>query len=253
MREADRGMAMQSAIVALEYIAEPVPAAPSRYVMALRAVNMATQAASLGGGGSGGSRPKGTISDPTGTAAIRGIGDTTDLTDTHAIVLETAWCIRGDVTQALHDAHLTHPAPSTAAAALDHLRWAATIPHTTTNAVAAWRRAGRFEDAAMLDTSIDLVCREACNLAVMVRAASSKVARAPEDVPTQKKIESCRNCAKWRTGTIAAANGLCDECKRFQGREHCLPTEPIVRRWEVGQNATPGQIIEAKANRRKSA
>jgi hypothetical protein len=249
MRELDRGMAMQSAIVALEYIAEPVPAAPSRYIMALRAVNMATQAASLGGG-SGGSRPKGTISDPTGTAAIRGIGDTTELTDGHAIVLETAWCIRGDVTSALYDARLTHPAPSTAAAALDHLRWAATAPHTTTNAVAAWRQAGRFEDAAMLDTSIDLVCREACNLAVMVRAASAKVARAPKDIPKQRPLIGCTSCKRdggaWEpVYDKAESSELCRWCYDYRATYGQRPPVELVRMHRQGRRISTLDIARA--------
>lgn len=75
-----------------------------------------------------------------------------------------------------------------------------------------------------------------------------KAMRAPADPrPEQKKIEGCRNCAPWRTGTIAPAGGLCQQCRDFKGNHKCLPTEPIVRRWEYGQAATPGQIVDARS------
>jgi hypothetical protein len=70
-------------------------------------------------------------------------------------------------------------------------------------------------------------------------------------VAVQRAIVECSCCSTWRTGTIARVRGLCDQCATFQGHHRCLPTEPIVRRWEYGKGATPAQVIEAKAARRK--
>lgn len=66
-------------------------------------------------------------------------------------------------------------------------------------------------------------------------------------VAVQRAIVPCRCCGGWRAETIATTKGLCDQCAEFQHRHRCLPTQPIVRRWEYGQAATPGQILEAKA------
>lgn len=249
MRESDRGMALQAAIVALEYVAEPVPAAPSRYLSALRASDMAATAGASGGPG-GGSRPKGTVSDPTGGAAIRGMSDTSELRAAHAIVLETAWCIRGDVAQALYDARLMEPSPSTAAAALAHLLWCNTIPHTAGNAVTALRQQSRFEEAAQLDTSIDLVCREAKALAAMVRTASSKVERAAKDTPQQRPMVGCTSCKRdggaWEpVYAKAESSELCRWCYDYRATHGQRPPVAIVKMHRQGRRISTADIARA--------
>ena len=73
-------------------------------------------------------------------------------------------------------------------------------------------------------------------------------------VAEQKPLVSCRIHVAWvkNPPNAAGPKGLCDRCLKFQERHRCEPTEPIVRRWEYGCEATPGQIIEAKAAGRKA-
>ena len=73
-------------------------------------------------------------------------------------------------------------------------------------------------------------------------------------VAQQKPIEPCRLHAKWVRNPPHAAPGreLCQQCTDFQERHRCEPTEPIIRRWEYGSPATPGQIVEAKASKRSN-
>lgn len=70
-------------------------------------------------------------------------------------------------------------------------------------------------------------------------------------VAVQRRIDQCSRCAPWRTGTIAGSTGLCEQCRTFQQQNKCLPTEFIVRRWDIGKAATPGQILEARAQASK--
>lgn len=70
-----------------------------------------------------------------------------------------------------------------------------------------------------------------------------------KQVAVQRPLRECSHCSKWRTGTIGSGtDGLCDEDRNFKRNHGCMSTEPIVRRWEVGMAATPGQILEAKAH-----
>ena len=72
-------------------------------------------------------------------------------------------------------------------------------------------------------------------------------------VAEQKSLAECSCCGRWRKGTIAAVGGRCTECDNFKRNVGVLPTEPIVRRWDVGKAATPGQIMEAKAPGKRKA
>lgn len=240
MRDIDRGLHMQAAITALEWVATPIPGSPSRYIGALKAADTATRHAALSTGGGGGAPPKGTISDPTGAAAVRGMGDTDALRETHAIVIETAWCIRDDVTRAMYDCRIEHRAPTTAAMALTHLRWACTIPHSAGNAVAAYRRMGRFEEAEQLDTSIELICREATALGGMVAAQLARIVRSPKDVPTQKPMVGCTSCKRdagaWEPVDPRHPKGeLCRWCFDVLTEYGCRPTLPLVRMHRQGR------------------
>ena len=68
-------------------------------------------------------------------------------------------------------------------------------------------------------------------------------------VATQRTLTNCSHCSAWRS-ELAVTGDLCPDCHTFRHRNKCLPTEPIVRRWELGKSATPGQIIEAKSRPR---
>lgn len=70
----------------------------------------------------------------------------------------------------------------------------------------------------------------------------------------QRTIVECRVHAAWVKcpPNAVAGKDLCPRCAKFQERYRCEPTEPIVRRWDYGSEATPGQILEAKAAGRKS-
>lgn len=72
-------------------------------------------------------------------------------------------------------------------------------------------------------------------------------------VAIQRAIAECSCCSAWRKGTIATRKTMCEQCAEFQTRHKAKPTEPIVRRWEYGQNATPGQILEAQAVGKRKA
>ena len=70
-----------------------------------------------------------------------------------------------------------------------------------------------------------------------------------KQVAVQRPMRECSWCSRWRTGTSGHGDsGLCDQCRNFKGTNTCMPHEPIVRRWDNGQGATPGQIAEAKAH-----
>lgn len=70
-------------------------------------------------------------------------------------------------------------------------------------------------------------------------------------VAKQQAIAPCTHCGPWRSGTIAQSQGLCEQCREFQRQHKCKPTEPIVRRWEISKQATPGMILDAKATSRR--
>lgn len=67
----------------------------------------------------------------------------------------------------------------------------------------------------------------------------------------QRAIVECKRCGSWRKGSIAVRNDACAQCLKFNQHHHAWPTEAIVRRWEYGQAATPGQILEARATTKR--
>jgi len=73
--------------------------------------------------------------------------------------------------------------------------------------------------------------------------------------PEQKPINECSHCSRWRTGATASVNGLCSQCyeaQRPKPKGHgCLPSEAIVKRWDMGKQGTPSQWVEAAATSRK--
>jgi len=73
-------------------------------------------------------------------------------------------------------------------------------------------------------------------------------------VAMQRTIVACRVHERWvkNPPNAVGPKDLCARCTKFQERHRCEPTEPIVRRWEYGAEATPGQILEAKAAGRKA-
>ena len=67
-------------------------------------------------------------------------------------------------------------------------------------------------------------------------------------VAEQKQLNSCANCAKWRTGnTATTTTGLCAICDRFQDNHGVLPTEACFRWWDHSKGTPPRLVIEAKA------
>lgn len=99
--------------------------------------------------------------------------------------------------------------------------------------------------------------RAYCETAVWLHGKALGIWKAAKgethQVAEQKSLAECSCCGRWRKGTIAAVGGRCTECDNFKRNVGVLPTEPIVRRWDVGKAATPGQIMEAKAPGKRKA
>lgn len=190
---------------------------------------------------------KGGHSDPTGNAAVYGapdLGDDADETIARLTVATlTIWDATCDLTTTLgHDVTLNptkrHDRIQAAVAQLhrldvtdadlgaldlderDHARWLIADPIAST---ASW-----------LHTKAESLWLE------------TKGER--QQVAQQKPLVACRIHAQWfRDPPLAVTKGVCQPCARFLENHRCWPTEPILRRYELDQPATPGQIIEAKA------
>lgn len=252
MRDSDRTAALDAAIVAVSWCAAPIPAAPSRYTGALNAARTATKASALSGGGRSGtgSIPKGTISDPTGSAAIRGLADTEQMQALHTIVLETCWCIRSDITEALYDARLTEPSPLSINRALTHLEWATVPPHTAGNAVTAYRQQSRFTEAEQLDHSIDRLARDTRTLTNLIRTQLGRIARSPKDTPQQRPLVGCTSCKRdgdaWEpVYTKAESSELCRWCYDYRATHGHRPPVAIVKMHRQGRRISTADIARA--------
>lgn len=178
-------------------------------------------------GGSGGH------SDPTATAALNGYDDADETIGT----IDGALSALTDEINQL-GRHFGHPCPPQPATRTLHLRSLVVTLH-------------RIEAHELSGDTDTITARAITETASWLRIKAEGIWRASKGetlLPAvQQTIVECAHCARWRTGTIAGAKGLCLPCRTFQYREQCLPTEAIVRRWEYGQGATPGQIHEAKA------
>ncbi len=81
--------------------------------------------------------------------------------------------------------------------------------------------------------------------------------KATEPAPKQKAV-GCRNHARFGQHADLSADSAswCDQCRNFRRREGVMPTEAIVRHWEIHPTyPPPGLILEAKAKgkRRKAS
>ena len=108
-------------------------------------------------------------------------------------------------------------------------------------------------DLAALDA---LVCTELADTAGWLHDKAEAIwaeHRGEQRQPAvQRPLVACRVHARWVNDppTAVGTKGLCSRCEEFQDRYSCEPTEAIVRRWDYGAAATPGQIAEAKAPKR---
>jgi hypothetical protein len=213
--------------------------------------------ASISGGGSSGG--KGGHSDPTARAALWGEPDAVDNDETVATIRaavtlchETAVEIGGICADALAAPHWRPPAPltltQTVSVTVAHIHhWSPSVEHTAANL--------RGEELAHLDTLVRTALAEtatwlhdkAFGIWDLYRGETLQAA-------VQRTIVECRVHAAWVKcpPNAVAGKDLCPRCTTFQERYRCEPTEPIVRRWDYGSEATPGQILEAKAASRKS-
>ena len=195
---------------------------------------------------------KGSHSDPTPRAALWGHADAVDDTDetlgglraSAAHVIEAATRI-SDLCAGVAGEALWRP-PSTWEGLDVELRTAATGLHRCLPNIAATHD--------VHDLSF-LVRVELLETAVWLHAKAEGIWLASKGetktAAVQRERAECSHCAGWRRGTMATTKGLCEQCANFQYHHKCKPTEAVVRRWEVGRGATPGQINEAKAASRK--
>lgn len=203
--------------------------------------------------GSGG---KGGHSDPTARAALWGEPDAPDTDDIATVRAAVTRC--ADAARTIGD---------TCAATLGHAPWRPPAPvgltGTVTTAIARIHRwAPDLEPTAELLHGSDLAALDA-----LVRTELADTAgwlhdkaeaiwaehRGEQRQPAvQRPLVACRVHARWVNDppTAIGAKGLCSRCEEFQDRYSCEPTEAIVRRWDYGAAATPGQIAEAKAPKR---
>lgn len=205
------------------------------------------------GGGKGGH------SDPTARAALWGEPDAVDDDETVANIRaavtlchETAVEIGGICADALAAPHWRPPAPltltQTVSVTVAHIHhWSPSVEHTAANL--------RGEELAHLDTLVRTALAEtatwlhdkAFGIWDLHRGETLQAA-------VQRTIVECRVHQAWVKNPPNAMPGkdLCTRCVNFQERYRCEPTEPIVRRWDYGSEATPGQILEAKAASRRA-
>lgn len=242
MREHDRHMALLAAVTSLEWLTDRPPhmkTHPSRYAAALHSADTAHLTVSSSSGGGPG--PTNQVSDPTGNAAIRGTanGISVAMRELAAIVVETAWCIHDDTLHAHRGIRLatpTHGLPG----ACRSVQWVMTIPHDAGIAVTLMRSRSLFEDAAQLDTSIDVLARNAKALAQMARTASDGVTRTEAETPAQRPLIGCESCARdngrWEPIDLRFPGGkLCRWCKDVTLTYGRRPTVELVARHHTGR------------------
>lgn len=271
MNTADRAKAITTAIECLHYTLGKLQGGATHYSMARRILDQQSTAVSMGasasGSGSGGMpTSKGTHSDPTCAAAMARLAGTNHddesteasakgstlarINELHAIIGDTAQQVTNDIMRALHDVEPPQQA-RTLTNALRHLERANTIPHTADRAAHTWRQCGRKEDAAQLDTSIDLLAKCCLELSTLVSLVLGGAARKVADKPKQKPRLSCIDCQRhgFTSDVVNVAQQRCAKCVRFWREYHVPPTAAICREWDYGRNRlTPGMIAEAKAS-----
>lgn len=209
--------------------------------------------ASISGGGSSGG--KGGHSDPTARAALWGEPDAVDNDETVATIRAAVTLCHETSVEIGELCGAPWPAPdlrigltSTVANTISRVhRWAPLLEPTAD--------ALHGEQLAHLDTLVRTALAEtatwlhdkAFGIWDLYRGETLQAA-------VQRTIVECRVHAAWVKcpPNAVAGKDLCSRCTTFQERYRCEPTEPIVRRWDYGSEATPGQIIEAKAASRKS-
>lgn len=191
--------------------------------------------ARIGGRGSG-------HSDPTPNAALRGEPDAIDDGDETIASITTAIVSLDALTAELVAAVPIDPGPEAARTGRDRtdtLRACEVRLHRCASHVDHRDDLGHLIHGEIGETAAWLHAKaEAIWLA-------SRGEHKP--VAVQRDLVECSCCSRWRSGTIARTRGLCEQCATFQGHHRCLPTEPIVRRWDYGKGATPAQVLEAKA------
>lgn len=234
--------AIRAAIGQLEWLAA------GRYREALRFVGQVAvdleEITALGGGDveTRDRRAIGGHSDPTGDAVASSADRQAQLADRAETICETARWLRATVARQELPA-----APGTLDAAMIDLEWILVIPHLVTAHVPA-----SDEHRRQLHHAIEHVNLEAATLATEVAQALRYSATVAAGRPTPKPVRYCRCCGPMGYRDPAMANSdLCEVCKRFQEEHKCWPTKSIRDDRAMGRKrVTPGQLAEAKAQRR---
>lgn len=201
-----------------------------------------------GGGGVGGH------SDPTARAALWGEPDAVDDDETVANIRaavtlchETAVEI-GEVCGAPWNPKTAPGLTASVANTISRVhRWAPLVEPTAD--------ALHGEELARLDTLVRVALAETATWLHDKAFGIWDAARGETlQAAVQRTIVECRIHQAWvkNPPNAVAGKDLCARCVNFQERYRCEPTEPIVRRWDYGCEATPGQILEAKAVGRKA-
>ena len=208
--------------------------------------------ASISGHGGGG---RSGHSDPTARAALWGEPDAVDDDETVATIRaavslchETAVEIGELCGQPWHPAKTSHGLTGTVATTISRIhRWAPLVEPT-----AGQLHGGQL---AHLDTLVRTALAETATWLHDKAFGIWDIHRGETlQAAVQRTIVACRVHERWvkNPPNAVGVKDLCPRCATFQERYRCEPTEPIVRRWDYGSEATPGQILEAKAVGRKS-
>lgn len=187
-------------------------------------------------------RQVGGHSDPTGDAVAASADRQAQLADRAEVICDTARWIRATVAGVAMPA-----APGTLAAARADLEWCLRIPH----AIGAWVPP-TDEARRELAHAAQLVFTEAAALQCDVEQVLRYSATVAAGRPKPKPMRLCRCCGPMGYREPATANSdLCEVCKRFRDEHKCWPTKSIRDDRAMGRKrVTPGQLAEAKAQRR---
>lgn len=195
-------------------------------------------------------------SDPTAHAVVGPEGSTLDTQ--HAELVATSLAIRESVgwlmaaiTMALHDCRIEDYLPPDLTQAADDVEWCCTIPHSAAEAHRTLHQLERHEDARQLRHAVGLIRDEAQHLRGMASRTLSDATR-KELHPEQPKLRECivhaRHGYKGVLANSVRDKNRCEDCATFnRNNRRTDPTAAILKRWEYGQPATPGQIAEARA------
>lgn len=222
-----------------------------------------------------GSKPKGTISDPTGEAVVKSVElggrrvslteratqRTRDLTHLAAVIGESSGFIVDTVRATLHDVALDHP-PMKLDQAHRALEFAAKVGahgHRANETAKQLRQCDRLEEASEFDHAIRLVdesCRSLAQMCGTFLRERAFTEEAPK--PQQKPLVGCVSC-KRDDGYYEPidtehhnARQMCRVCGDYASAEgEWLPLGAVQYRHRTGKRLTVNIIDKAKANDRK--